>query len=214
MADTAPPSTTSRPWTLWPVLLSVALVALATLPAGVFLVALGVARINLIPILIALPLLGVGWSVIQFGIRTFRRSTEATEALVGLYAALAVVSLVAFFFTDGTRGSIAVASLALFVLSTVFALLHVLMLFSPMRIFLPLALVTLALGVILATASVTSWRPWMLLPSGGSTSSGRTRLLSSVVTRSRSSVVGSARHHDGRVDLQCHQSPRSRPLRP
>jgi peptide/nickel transport system ATP-binding protein len=109
---------------LWPVLLSVVLVALATLPVGAFLVVLGVARINLIPILVALPLLGVGWSVIGFGIRTFRRSTEATEALVGLYAALTVVSLITFFFTDGARGSIALGSLGLFVLSTVFALLH------------------------------------------------------------------------------------------
>jgi hypothetical protein len=61
---------------------------------------------------------------------------------------------------------------------------------------------------IIKTASVTSWRPWMLLPSGGRTSSGLTRLGSSLVTRSRFSAARSIPGHDGRHRRQCHLSPR------
>ena len=126
MADPGPAAATgtTRPWTLWPVLVSCALVALATLPVGLLLLVLGVADINLIPILLALPFLGVGWSVIRFGQRVHRRSTEATEALVGLYLALSVASLIGFFFTDGGRAAVAVGCLLLFVASTVLAVLH------------------------------------------------------------------------------------------
>jgi peptide/nickel transport system ATP-binding protein len=125
-AYTSPPPSSggSRPWTLWPVLLCVALIALAAIPAGVVLAVIGVASINLIPIIAAMPLLGIGWSVVRFGIRIFQRSTEGTEALIGLSAALFVVGLIAYFFTDGARSLGAAGGMALFAVTLLFSFLH------------------------------------------------------------------------------------------